>query len=92
VLRSSQTRVPLDPQGVAAQDDEIFRLTTREGLLPWKRGASSASEVPALQSEFLSSRAPDQLSNALSAPLFDRTTAAFVQEAAAHELPAEIGP
>ena len=29
----TQTLLPLDPQGIASADDEIFRLTTREGRL-----------------------------------------------------------
>ncbi|APD48553.1 F0F1 ATP synthase subunit gamma [Synechococcus sp. CS-602] len=82
----SQTLLPLDPQGVAAQDDEIFRLTTREGLLTVERGASSANEVPALQSEFLFEQSPDQLLNALLPLYLDNQLLRSLQEAAASEL------
>jgi len=34
----SQTLLPLDPQGIASPDDEIFRLTTRDGQLGIETG------------------------------------------------------
>ena len=34
----SQTLLPLDPQGIASADDEIFRLTTRDGQLGVETG------------------------------------------------------
>jgi len=82
----AQTLLPLDPQGIAAQDDEIFRLTTREGRLSVERGGTSANEAPPLESEFVFEQSPDQLLNALLPLYLDNQLLRSLQEAAASEL------
>ena len=39
----SQTLLPLDPQGIASPDDEIFRFVTKEGELGVERSSAPAS-------------------------------------------------
>ncbi|MCT0230592.1 F0F1 ATP synthase subunit gamma [Synechococcus sp. CS-1324] len=82
----AQTLLPLDPQGIAAQDDEIFRLTTREGQLAVEKGPSGVNEVPPLQPEFVFEQSPDQLLNALLPLYLDNQLLRSLQEAAASEL------
>jgi F-type H+-transporting ATPase subunit gamma len=82
----SQTLLPLDPQGIAAQDDEIFRLTTREGRLAVERGVPSDNTMPPLESEFVFEQSPDQLLNALLPLYLDNQLLRSLQEAAASEL------
>ena len=60
----SQTLLPLDPQGIASPDDEIFRLTTRDGQLGVETGKVS-NEQPALPSDMVFEQSPEQLLNAL---------------------------
>jgi F-type H+-transporting ATPase subunit gamma len=82
----AQTLLPLDPQGIAAQDDEIFRLTTREGRLSVEKATASGNEVPPLQPEFVFEQSPDQLLNALLPLYLDNQLLRSLQEAAASEL------
>jgi len=82
----AQTLLPLDPQGIAAQDDEIFRLTTREGRLSVERATASGNEVAPLQPEFVFEQSPDQLLNALLPLYLDNQLLRSLQEAAASEL------
>ena len=82
----TQTLLPLDPQGVAAQDDEIFRLTTREGRLEVEKGSASSGEAPRLDPEFVFEQSPEQLLNALLPLYLDNQLLRSLQEAAASEL------
>jgi F-type H+-transporting ATPase subunit gamma len=82
----AQTLLPLDPQGIAAQDDEIFRLTTREGQLAVEKGTASTNEAPRLESEFVFEQSPEQLLNALLPLYLDNQLLRSLQEAAASEL------
>ena len=59
-----QTLLPLDPQGIAVPDDEIFRLITRDGRLGVEVGKVESSQTP-LQSDFVFEQNPEQLLNAL---------------------------
>ncbi len=81
----SQTLLPLDPQGIATPDDEIFRLTTREGRLAVERGTAPNPEPP-LQSDFVFEQSPDQLLNALLPLYLENQLLRSLQEAAASEL------
>ncbi len=81
----SQTLLPLDPQGIATPDDEIFRLTTREGRLAVERGTVPNPEPP-LQSDFVFEQSPDQLLNALLPLYLENQLLRSLQEAAASEL------
>ena len=81
----SQTLLPLDPQGIASADDEIFRLTTRDGQLGVEKGTVS-NEQPALPSDLVFEQSPDQLLNALLPLYLQNQLLRSLQEAAASEL------
>jgi len=81
----SQTLLPLDAQGIASPDDEIFRLTTREGQLVVEPG-TSANQAPSLPSDIVFEQSPDQLLNALLPLYLENQLLRALQEAAASEL------
>jgi F-type H+-transporting ATPase subunit gamma len=80
-----QTLLPLDAQGIAAADDEIFRLVTKDGRLGVEVDASQDSQA-ALQSDFVFEQTPDQLLNALLPLYLANQLLRSLQEAAASEL------
>jgi F-type H+-transporting ATPase subunit gamma len=80
-----QTLLPLDPQGIATPDDEIFRLTTREGRLVVEAG-TSANAAPSLPSDIVFEQSPEQLLNALLPLYLQNQLLRSLQEAAASEL------
>jgi F-type H+-transporting ATPase subunit gamma len=80
-----QTLLPLDAQGIAAADDEIFRLVTKDGRLGVEVDASQNSQA-ALQSDFVFEQTPDQLLNALLPLYLANQLLRSLQEAAASEL------
>jgi len=80
-----QTLLPLDSQGIAASDDEIFRLVTKDGRLGVEVDASQNSQAP-LQSDFVFEQTPDQLLNALLPLYMANQLLRSLQEAAASEL------
>ena len=80
-----QTLLPLDPQGIAVSDDEIFRMITRDGQLGVevsKRENASAQ----LPSDFVFEQSPEQLLNALLPLYLSNQLLRSLQEAAASEL------
>lgn len=80
-----QTLLPLDPQGIAVEDDEIFRLITRDGRLGVEVGKVESSQAP-LQSDFVFEQNPEQLLNALLPLYLSNQLLRSLQEAAASEL------
>ena len=48
-----QTLLPLDPQDIADPDDEIFRLTTKEGRLTVESGSAPANTEPKIPSDIV---------------------------------------
>ncbi|MCP9916856.1 F0F1 ATP synthase subunit gamma [Cyanobium sp. ATX 6F1] len=82
----SQTLLPLDPQGIASPDDEIFRLTTREGRLQVEVGSAPENTQPVLPSSFVFEQSPAQLLNALLPLYLQNQLLRSLQEAAASEL------
>ena len=80
-----QTLLPLDPQGIAVEDDEIFRLTTREGRLVVEAGTAS-NVAPTLPSDIVFEQSPEQLLNALLPLYLQNQLLRSLQEAAASEL------
>ncbi len=80
-----QTLLPLDPQGIASSDDEIFRLITRDGRLGVEVGTVENVE-PALQPDFVFEQSPEQLLNALLPLYLANQLLRSLQEAAASEL------
>jgi F-type H+-transporting ATPase subunit gamma len=80
-----QTLLPLDPQGIAGPEDEIFRLITRDGRLGVEVGTIENAE-PALQSDLVFEQSPDELLNALLPLYLSNQLLRSLQEAAASEL------
>ena len=81
-----QTLLPLDPQGIADAEDEIFRLTTKDGDLRVEKGSAPANTQPELSSEIVFEQSPDQLLNALLPLYLQNQVLRSLQEAAASEL------
>ncbi|BBL85976.1 ATP synthase subunit C (chromatophore) [Paulinella micropora] len=81
-----QTLLPLDPQGIASPDDEIFRLTTREGRLTIEVGKTTENTESSLPSDIIFEQSPDQLLNALLPIYLQNQLLRSLQEAAASEL------
>ena len=80
-----QTLLPLDPQGIAIPEDEIFRLTTREGRLGVEVGTAANLQTK-LPSDIVFDKSPDQLLNALLPLYLENQLLRSLQEAAASEL------
>ena len=80
-----QTLLPLDPQGIAIPEDEIFRLTTRDGRLGVEAGTTSNLQ-PKLPSDIVFDQSPDQLLNALLPLYLENQLLRSLQESAASEL------
>ena len=81
-----QTLLPLDPQGIAVADDEIFRLTTNEGQLRVEAGAAPANSQPSVPSDIVFEQSPEQLLNALLPLYLQNQLLRSLQESAASEL------
>nr|YP_002048866.1 ATP synthase subunit C [Paulinella chromatophora]ACB42656.1 ATP synthase subunit C [Paulinella chromatophora] len=81
-----QTLLPLDPQGIASPDDEIFRLTTREGRLTIEVDSNTGNTQPTLPSDIIFEQSPEQLLNALLPIYLQNQLLRSLQEAAASEL------
>ncbi|MCS5706089.1 F0F1 ATP synthase subunit gamma [Synechococcus sp. FGCU-3] len=80
-----QTLLPLDPQGIATPEDEIFRLTTREGQLGVEVSKVENLE-PRIPSDIVFEQSPEQLLNALLPLYLENQLLRSLQEAAASEL------
>ena len=80
-----QTLLPLDPQGIATADDEMFSLITRKGQLGVKVDKVATAPKP-LQSDFVFEQNPEQLLNALLPLYLASQLLRSLQEAAASEL------
>ncbi len=81
-----QTLLPLDPQGIADADDEIFRLTTKNSRLTIEKDAAPANEQPLLPSDIVFEQSPEQLLNALLPLYLQNQLLRALQESAASEL------
>lgn len=84
-----QTLLPLDPQGLEAQDDEIFRLITRSGQIDVAR-EKVAYEDKSLPKDMLFEQDPVQILDALLPLYFSNQILRALQEAAASELAARM--
>jgi F-type H+-transporting ATPase subunit gamma len=82
----TQTLLPLDPQGLEAQDDEIFRLTTREGRLTVEREDAPDVEVSEFPTDMLFEQNPSQILDALLPLYLNNQILRAMQESAASEL------
>ena len=82
----TQTLLPLDPQGLEAQDDEIFRLTSREGRLTVEREAAPKAALTDLPKDMLFEQDPSQILDALLPLYLNNQILRAMQESAASEL------
>ncbi len=81
-----QTLLPLDPQGIAEPDDEIFRLTTKDSRLTIEKGSGPENQQPSLPSDIVFEQSPEQLLNALLPLYLQNQLLRALQESAASEL------
>ena len=80
-----QTLLPLDPQGLEVSDDEIFRLTSRDGAFDVAREAV-ATETKDFPRDMIFEQDPVQILDALLPLYLNNQLLRALQEAAASEL------
>jgi F-type H+-transporting ATPase subunit gamma len=86
-----QTLLPLDPQGLEAQDDEIFRLTTKSGQFEVQRERVARSNADqAFPQDMLFEQNPVQILDALLPLYLNNQLLRALQESAASELAARM--
>jgi F-type H+-transporting ATPase subunit gamma len=85
----TQTLLPLDRQGLEADDDEMFRLTTRGGQMTVERDVVGVP-VKALPSDMIFEQDPGQILNALLPLYLSNQILRALQESAASELAARM--
>ena len=71
---------------IAEEDDEIFRLTTKDSRLTVEKGKGPANEQPSLPSDIVFEQSPEQLLNALLPLYLQNQLLRALQESAASEL------
>ncbi|MDH6098068.1 F0F1 ATP synthase subunit gamma [Anabaenopsis sp. FSS-46] len=84
-----QTLLPLDPQGLEAPDDEIFRLTTRGGQFEVERQRVT-SQVRPLPRDMIFEQDPVQILDSLLPLYLSNQLLRALQESAASELAARM--
>ncbi len=84
-----QTLLPLDPQGLEAADDEIFRLTTRGGAFEVERQKVTAP-TRSFPRDMLFEQDPVQILDALLPLYLNNQLLRALQESAASELAARM--
>lgn len=84
-----QTLLPLDPQGLEAQDDEIFRLTTRGGQFEVERSVVTAP-TRVLPRDMIFEQDPVQILDSLLPLYLSNQLLRALQESAASELAARM--
>lgn len=84
-----QTLLPLDPQGLEAQDDEIFRLTTRGGQFEVTRERVTAP-TRVLPRDMIFEQDPVQILDSLLPLYLSNQLLRALQESAASELAARM--
>ncbi|QOV22757.1 F0F1 ATP synthase subunit gamma [Anabaenopsis elenkinii] len=84
-----QTLLPLDPQGLEAVDDEIFRLTTRGGQFEVERQRVT-SQVRPLPRDMIFEQDPVQILDSLLPLYLSNQLLRALQESAASELAARM--
>jgi F-type H+-transporting ATPase subunit gamma len=82
----TQTLLPLDPQGLEANDDEIFRLTSRDGQMTVERQAAPAANVSEFPKDMIFEQDPSQILDALLPLYLNNQILRAMQESAASEL------
>ncbi|MDB9372899.1 F0F1 ATP synthase subunit gamma [Nodularia sphaerocarpa] len=84
-----QTLLPLDPQGLEAADDEIFRLTTRGGQFEVER-QKVTNQVRPLPRDMIFEQDPVQILDSLLPLYLSNQLLRALQESAASELAARM--
>lgn len=84
-----QTLLPLDPQGLEASDDEIFRLTTRGGQFQVEREKVIA-QTQSFPQDMIFEQDPTQILDALLPLYLNNQLLRALQESAASELAARM--
>ncbi|BAY13936.1 F0F1 ATP synthase subunit gamma [Calothrix sp. NIES-2098] len=84
-----QTLLPLDPQGLEASDDEIFRLTTRGGQFEVER-QKVTTEIRPLPRDMIFEQDPVQILDSLLPLYLGNQLLRALQESAASELAARM--
>ena len=82
----TQTLLPLDPQGLEAQDDEIFRLTSRDGRMTVERQDAPEAAVSEFPKDMIFEQSPSQILDALLPLYLNNQILRAMQESAASEL------
>jgi F-type H+-transporting ATPase subunit gamma len=85
-----QTLLPLDPQGLEATDDEIFRLTTRGGQFQVERQTVQRQQGQSFPQDMLFEQDPLQILDALLPLYLNNQLLRALQESAASELAARM--
>jgi F-type H+-transporting ATPase subunit gamma len=85
-----QTLLPLDPQGLEVPDDEIFRLTTRGGMLAVERQTVDAGEAENFPKDMIFEQDPSQILDALLPLYLNNQLLRALQESSASELAARM--
>jgi len=81
-----QTLLPLDPQGIAEENDEIFRLTTKNSQLRVEKSNMAKTESDKLSSDMVFEQSPDKLLDSLLPLYLQNQILRALQESAASEL------
>ncbi len=81
-----QTLLPLDPQGIAEENDEIFRLTTKNSKLLVEKSNIEKNDSEKLPSDIVFEQSPDQLLDSLLPLYLQNQILRALQESAASEL------
>ena len=81
-----QTLLPLDPQGIAEKNDEIFRLTTKNSQLRVEKSNIQSTDKSELPSDMVFEQSPDQLLDSLLPLYLQNQVLRALQESAASEL------
>ncbi|UBF27285.1 F0F1 ATP synthase subunit gamma [Kovacikia minuta CCNUW1] len=84
-----QTLLPLDPQGLEASDDEIFRLTVRGGKFEVER-ERVAAQTQSFPQDMIFEQDPVQILDALLPLYLNNQLLRAMQESAASELAARM--
>lgn len=85
----TQTLLPLTPQGLESQDDEVFRLTSRSGSFEVSR-EKVKTEFQAFPRDMLFEQDPAQILDALLPLYLNNQLLRALQESAASELAARM--
>ncbi|MGF1568953.1 MAG: F0F1 ATP synthase subunit gamma [Nodosilinea sp.] len=85
-----QTLLPLDPQGLETPDDEIFRLTTKGGVLEVERSKVTAPTPAPYPQDMIFEQDPVQILDALLPLYLNNQILRALQESAASELAARM--